>query len=166
VFVLKQNGTVRCRCRTGRQAQQACYDLRGFSTFRWLDKVATCIRDLGWDLYSFDHEDANGQYEFDFRYADALTMCDRFISFAIWQSTMRRKKIACHHDAEAFADRTGTGRTFNMSLCDLASGRNLFACSPSDDLRGLGLTEIGYHSSGYPASRARAVCGICADGQQ
>ena len=47
-----------------------CYDVRGFlDNFTWLDKVATCINELGWDLYSFDHEDANGQYEFDFRYA-------------------------------------------------------------------------------------------------
>src|SRR5271165_2202092 len=31
------------------------YDVRGFlDSFSWLDKVATCINSLGWDLYSFD----------------------------------------------------------------------------------------------------------------
>ena len=29
-----------------------------------------------------------------------------------------------------FADKTGNGAHFNMSLYDLASGRNLFACEP------------------------------------
>src|SRR5204862_135826 len=59
-----------------------CYDVRGFiDNFSWLDKVATTINDLGWDLYSFDHEDANGQFEFDFNYADALTTCDRLTFF-------------------------------------------------------------------------------------
>ena len=53
---------------------------RFMDSFTWLDKVATTINDLGWDLYSFDHEDANGQFEFDFNYADALTMCDRLTS--------------------------------------------------------------------------------------
>ena len=57
-----------------------CYDARGFmEQFHWLDRMATSINDLGWDLYSLDHEDANGQFEFDFKYADALTSCDRFI---------------------------------------------------------------------------------------
>ena len=27
---------------------------------------------LGWDVYSFDHEGGDGQYEFDFGYTDAL----------------------------------------------------------------------------------------------
>jgi hypothetical protein len=41
-------------------------DKEGFvNSFPWLDKMASGINDLGCDLYSFDHEDANGQYEFD-----------------------------------------------------------------------------------------------------
>ena len=49
-----------------------CYDVRGFvSNFAWLDRMASTIDALGWDLYSFDHEDANGQFEFD------LCLCGR-----------------------------------------------------------------------------------------
>jgi len=71
----------RCPIRTNKLTKP-CYDLRGFlDNFAWLDKVAACINGLGWDLYSFDHEDGNGQYEFDFNYSDALTMCDRFTFF-------------------------------------------------------------------------------------
>ena len=29
------------------------------------------MNQLGWDVHSFDHEDANGQFEFDFSYTDA-----------------------------------------------------------------------------------------------
>ena len=32
---------------------------------------------LGWDNYATDHEDANGQFEQNFAFADALTTCDR-----------------------------------------------------------------------------------------
>ena len=50
---------------------KAAYDVSTFmDNFTWLDKMATAINDLGWDLYSFDHEDGNSQFEFDFNYSD------------------------------------------------------------------------------------------------
>ena len=125
---------------------KSCYDVKRFlDRFAWLDKVATAIDGLGWDLYSFDHEDGNSQFEFDFKYADALTMCDRYVFF---------RMMAKHYAAEEgllatfmpkpFPDKTGNGAHFNMSLRDLKTGRNLFDCPPAEDSRGLGLTPLGY----------------------
>ena len=57
-----------------------------------------------------------------------------------------------------FANRTGTGAHFNMSLSDLASGRNLFARDPADDPRGLGLGELGYHFIGGILRHGKALC--------
>ena len=141
-----------------------CYDLRGFmDNFGWLDKMATAINDLGWDLYSLDHEDANGQFEFDFMYADALTTADRFIFF---------REMAKHYAKEEgllatlmpkpFGNKTGNGAHFNMSLSDLASGSNAFSCDPKDDPRGLGLTETGYHFIGGILKHGRALCAVFA----
>jgi glutamine synthetase len=137
-----------------------CYDVRGFmDDFTWLDKVATCMNDLGWDLYSLDHEDGNGQYEFDFHYADALTMCDRFIFFRYMAKHYAKEQgLIATTMPKPFADKTGTGAHFNMSLRDLKSGRNLFACDPSEDKRGLGLTETGYHFIGGVLKHGRALC--------
>src|SRR5665647_60174 len=45
-----------------------------------------------------------------------------------------------------------------MSLYDLASGRNLFARQPSDDPRGLGLSELGYQFIGGILRHGRALC--------
>src|SRR5580700_8233039 len=123
---------------------KSCYDVKRFlDRYAWLDKMASAINALGWDLYSFDHEDANSQFEFDFKYADALTMCDRYIFF---------RYMAKHYAAEEnllatfmpkpFADKTGSGAHFNMSLYDLETGRNMFACPPEEDSRGLGITEL------------------------
>jgi glutamine synthetase len=61
-----------------------------------------------------------------------------------------------------FPNRTGTGAHFNMSLYDLASGRNLFAAAPSEDRRGLGLTETGYHFIGGILRHGRALCAALA----
>ncbi len=139
---------------------KSCYDVkRFFDRYTWLDQMATTINGLGWDLYSFDHEDANSQFEFDFKYADALTMCDRYIFF---------RMMAKHYAAEQgllatfmpkpFADKTGNGAHFNMSLRDLATGRNPFDCAPADDPRGLGLTPLGYAFIGGILRHGRALC--------
>ncbi|HEY8903899.1 MAG TPA: type III glutamate--ammonia ligase [Chthoniobacterales bacterium] len=139
---------------------KACYDVKRFmDRYTWLDKVATAIDELGWDLYSFDHEDANSQFEFDFKYADALSMCDRYIFF---------RYMAKHYAAEEgllatfmpkpFADKTGNGAHFNMSLYDLETGANLFARDPKDDPRGLGLTELGYQFIAGVLKHGPALC--------
>jgi glutamine synthetase len=139
---------------------KSCYDFKRFmDRYDWLDKMATTINELGWELYSLDHEDANSQFEFDFKYADALTMCDRFIFF---------RYMAKHYAAEEgliatfmpkpFADKTGSGAHFNMSLFDKATGKNLFKCDKTDDPRGLGLSELGYQFSAGILKHGPALC--------
>lgn len=143
---------------------KSCYDLRAFmDNFTWLDKVASTINDLGWDLYSMDHEDANGQFEFDFMYADALTSCDRFIFFReMAKHYAREEGLIATLMPKPFASKTGNGAHFNMSLYDLVSGSNMFACDPKDDPRGLGLTETGYHFIGGILKHGRALCAVFA----
>ena len=111
--------------------------LPGFlDNFTWLDKVATCINELGWDLYSFDHEDANGQYEFDFRYADALTTCDRYLFFRFMAKHYAKEEgLIATMMPKPFADKTGNGAHFNMSLYDLETGGNVFACDRQATIR-------------------------------
>lgn len=161
VFVLKQgeDGSLSVP-NADDKLVKSCYDVRGFmDQFNWLDKVATCINDLGWDLYSLDHEDANGQYEFDFQYSDALTMCDRFIFFRYMAKQYAKEEgLLATFMPKPFADKTGNGAHFNMSLSDLETGRNLFACAPEDDPRGLGITEMGYHFIGGILKHGRSLC--------
>ncbi|WP_110947351.1 type III glutamate--ammonia ligase [Pseudomonas bohemica] len=140
--------------------QKPCYDIQGFvNQFGWLDKVSSTINELGWDLYSLDHEDGNSQYEFDFNYADALTMCDRFVFFRFMAKHFASEEgLIATMMPKPFADRTGTGAHFNMSLYDLETGKNAFECDPKDDPRGLGLTEVGYHFIGGILKHGRALC--------
>jgi len=143
---------------------KSCYDVRGFTnSFSWLDKMATAINELGWDLYSFDHEDANGQFEFDFNYADALTMCDRLIFFRYMAKHYAKEEgLLATMMPKPFADKTGNAAHFNMSLYDLKSGKNLFACDPKDDPRGIGLTPLGYMFIGGILKHGRALCAVFA----
>jgi glutamine synthetase len=143
---------------------KSCYDIKRFmDRFAWLDKVSTTINDLGWDLYSLDHEDANSQFEFDFKYADALTMCDRYIFFRYMAKHYAAQEgLLATFMPKPFPDKTGNGAHFNMSLSDLATGANRFACDPKEDPRGLGLTPLAYHFIAGILKHGPAICAAMA----
>ena len=139
---------------------KSCYDIkRFFDQYEMVTSIVDTLNGLGWDVYSFDHEDGNSQFEFDFKYADALTMADRYIFFR-----HLAKKIAADHGLLAtfmpkpFADKTGNGAHFNMSLYDLVSGANLFKQDPAEDVKGLGLTPLGYSFIAGVLKHGRALC--------
>ena len=161
VFVLKQDDDGKISVpNKDDKLTKSCYDVRSFmDQFNWLDKVSSTINDLGWDLYSLDHEDANGQYEFDFKYSDALTMCDRFIFFRYMAKEYAKQEgLIATLMPKPFADKTGNGAHFNMSLYDPETGENLFACDPKDDPKGLGLTTLGYQFIAGVMKHGRALC--------
>src|ERR1700739_449370 len=80
IYVLKQDESGRLIVpNPDDNLQKSCYDVkRFFDAFPWLDDMVTTMNGLGWDVYSFDHEDGNLQFEFDFKHAGALTMADRY----------------------------------------------------------------------------------------
>lgn len=165
IFLLKQQADGRLAVpHASDKLVKPCYDVKGFmDNFSWLDKVATCINNLGWDLYSFDHEDANGQFEFDFNYADALTTCDRLTFFRMMAKHYAEEEgLLATMMPKPFADKTGNGAHFNMSLYDLKTGKNLFACDPKDDPRGIGLTPLGYQFVAGILKHGRALCAVFA----
>lgn len=69
-----------------------CYDLTGLlDNYPWVTEIVETMNQLGWDVYSFDHEDANGQFETDFAYCDALQMADRFTFFRLMVKEIAHK---------------------------------------------------------------------------
>jgi glutamine synthetase len=144
--------------------EKSCYDVKRFlDVFPWLDDMATTMNGLGWDIYSFDHEDGNSQFEFDFKYANALTMADRYIFFRYMAKTIAAKHgLLATFMPKPFADKTGNGAHFNMSLADARTGKNLFAINPKDDPRGLGLSPLGYSFVAGILRHGRALCAVLA----
>ncbi len=121
-----------------------CYDGYGaLDNLHWLSELVDAMDDLGWDVYSFDHEDGNGQFEVDFRYADAMTMADRFVFLRMMANAIAQKHgYFASWMPKPFADRTGSGAHYNMSLESLETGQNLF--KDDNDPRGCGLSNLGY----------------------
>jgi glutamine synthetase len=141
---------------------KAAYDIVGLlENMPYMDELIKYMNILGWDVHSFDHEDANSQFEFDFSYSDAMGMSDRLVLWRMMTKTLARK-----HGCEAtfmpkpYPDRTGSGGHYNMSLADLGTGKNLFA--DPDDPRGCGVSPLAYQFIAGILRHAPAICAITA----
>lgn len=144
VFLVRRDGKGLAPANALDVLPKAAYDVIGLlENLPWLDEVTGHMNALGWEVHSFDHEDANSQFEFDFAYADVLTMADRFTLFRMMMKEVsRRHGFEATFMAKPYADRTGGGAHFNMSLYELASGRNVFG--DASDKRGYGLSKTAY----------------------
>jgi glutamine synthetase len=126
----------------------------------WLDELVEAMNALGWGVYSFDHEDANGQFETDFGYADGLVTADRVTFFKLMaREIARRHGLIASFMPKPFADRTGSGAHFNMSLADLGSGANLF--EPENGEAG-GVSVLARQFIAGVLRHARAICAVIA----
>src|SRR6266540_153953 len=92
----------------------------------FLDRLVSAVRQVGLDVYQIDHEDANGQFEVNFTYSEALTTADRYIFFKMAASEIAHQMgMIATFMPKPFANRTGTGAHFHISLGD-ATVPNLF----------------------------------------
>ncbi len=140
--------------------EKPCYDYKGISgAMDYLTDMMTGLNTLGWDCYQSDHEDANGQYEINFAYADALTTADRYTFFKMMTSQLARKYGAiATHMPKPFTNRTGSGAHIHFHLADAETGENLFL--DESDPRGLGLSGVAYSFIAGIMAHAPAVCGV------
>ena len=144
-------------------AAKPCYDPRGLmDNLPIIDELVEAMNEMGWGVYSFDHEDANGQFETDFKYTDALGMADRFVFFRMMANEIARKHGAfASFMPKPSANRTGSGAHYNMSLADLGSGQNLFEVA-GEDPHGCGVTPLAYHFIAGVLKHAKAICAVIA----
>ena len=142
-------------------SDKPCYDYKGLARVSAvLDDLSRHLRAVGIDVYQIDHEDANGQFEINFTYADALKSADNMIFFK-----MAASEIAREHGAIAtfmpkpFSNRTGTGSHFHLSI-GTKDQKNAFY--DKNDKRGMGLSQLGYWFLGGLLEHSRALTAICA----
>ncbi|HJN17646.1 MAG TPA: glutamine synthetase beta-grasp domain-containing protein, partial [Armatimonadota bacterium] len=108
--------------------EKPCYDFKGMSqAIGYLQELAGGLNSLGWGVYQCDHEDANGQFEANFDYADALTTADRYTFFKMMTSQLAQKYgCIATHMAKPFSDQTGNGAHFHFHVADAKTGEYLF----------------------------------------
>jgi len=141
--------------------EKPCYDYKGLArAATFLERLSDAVTPAGLDVYQIDHEDANGQFEINFTYADCLRTADRMVFFKMAASEIARGMgLTASFMPKPFADRAGTGTHFHLSLGD-ARTKNLF--HDDADRNGLGLSTTGYHFLGGLLRHARALCAVVA----
>ncbi|MEO0983929.1 MAG: type III glutamate--ammonia ligase [Cyanobacteria bacterium J06639_14] len=139
---------------------KAAYDVPTLlDNYKILDTIVSAMNGLGWDVYSFDHEDAQGQFETDFDYTDALTMADRLTFFRLMVKELARQQgYFASFMPKIASDKTGSGAHYNMSLADIETGKNLFEAP--DDPRGCKLSKLGYQFTAGVLRHAKAIVAV------
>ena len=135
--------------------EKPCYDMAGLTRrYDFLTTVSKYCNELGWGNYANDHEDANGQFEQNFAYDDALVSCDRAIFFRYMVHTLAEQ----HGMIATFMPKPFTQpdrQRLPLPHVALADGENVFL--DEADPRGLGLSETAYHFIGGLKAHARAT---------
>src|SRR5947207_914530 len=111
--------------------------------YDFLTTVSKYCNELGWGNYANDHEDANGQFEQNFLFDDALVSCDRAIFFRYMVHTLAEQHgMVATFMPKPFTNLTGSGCHFHMSLWDgEPNSENLYTVS-YDELRRRGLETL------------------------
>ena len=138
-----------------RQAKP-CYDQSALMRrYDVISEICDGMLKLGWKPYQNDHEDANGQFEMNWEYDDALVTADRHAFFKYMV-----KSIAEKHEMRAtfmpkpFSHLTGNGCHMHVSLWKGA--QNLF----EDEQGELGVSALGYNFIGGIIHSADALAAI------
>ena len=133
-----------------------CYDQSALMRrYDFIKELCDAMLSLGWNPYQNDHEDANGQFEMNWDYSDALTTADRHAFFKFMA-----KSIAEKHGYRAtfmpkpFPNLTGSGCHVHISLWD--GDTNLF----EQDAGELGVSKLGYNFIGGLMHSADALCAL------
>lgn len=138
-----------------------CYDARSLTRMLpHLEGVSKNLDAMGWGNYANDHEDANGQYEQNWQYADVMTSADRLILFRLMIHTMaQRDDRYATFMPKPFTDKTGNGLHCHMSLWSADTDTPLFPGGETDS-KGLGLSELAYNFVGGILDHATALVAI------
>jgi glutamine synthetase len=141
------------------QAKAPCYDARALTRmYDHLTTVSRHMNTLGWSNYANDHEDANGQFEQNFTFADAMTTADRVIVFRYMiHSLAAEAGMLATFMPKPFSNLTGNGLHMHLSMWG-DDGTELFV-DPTDS-RGLGMSTMGYSFIGGLLEHGQALAAV------
>lgn len=139
-------------------AAKPCYDQQ--AVMRRYDVIAEIcdhMLALGWQPYQNDHEDANGQFEMNWAFDNALATADKhsFFKFMV-RSVAEKHGLRATFMPKPFQGLTGNGCHVHISVWDKAGKTNVFA----DPKMELGLSAKGRNFLGGIMKHASALAAI------
>lgn len=157
-FLLKQTAQGYAVADTLDTASRPCYDqLNLMRQFDFISMLVSYMEQLGWEPYQCDHEDANGQFELNWTYSDALTTADRHVFFKYMVKTLAEQRgLTASFMPKPFSHLTGNGAHIHMSLWN--DGSNAFW----DETDELGVSHLGYEFLAGVLNHACGLSALCA----
>ena len=146
-------------------AEKPCYDqqaiMRRYDVVR---EICDHMLKLNWGPYQNDHEDANGQFEMNWKFDDALRTADKHSFFKFMTKSVAEK----HGFRATFMPKpveglTGNGCHAHISVWDAPGDdaeNNVFAGTGDGPTGELGLSERGKHFLGGIMKHAKAMAAI------
>ncbi len=135
------------------------YDLKSiYRNFAFLDEMRATLQALQFKVMQIDHEDAPGQYEVNYEYADALNAADDYMRFKMAAHAVAQKHgttFSCM--PKPLPNAPGSGLHFHLSITD-KNGKAIFS-NTSD---ALGLSQEGYQFTAGLLKHADALAALCA----
>ncbi|MGH1356208.1 MAG: type III glutamate--ammonia ligase [Thalassovita sp.] len=144
-------------------AEKPCYDQQAvMRRYDVIAEICDYMLELGWGPYQNDHEDANGQFEMNWEFDDALITADRhsFFKFMV-KSVAEKHGLRATFMPKPIEGLTGNGCHAHISVWDLDGKTNAFAGPVGESQTAeLGLSEQGAHFLGGIMKHASALAAI------
>ncbi len=140
----------------GDQQEKPCYDQQALMRrYDVITEICDSMLALGWNPYQNDHEDANGQFEMNWEYDDALKTADKHTFFKYMVKAIAEKHgMRATFMPKPFINLTGNGCHAHVSVWDKSGKTNQF----HDPKGELGLSRLAYHFLGGVIHNADALC--------
>jgi glutamine synthetase len=137
-------------------AAKPCYDQSALMRrYDVISEICDAMLELGWGPYQNDHEDANGQFEMNWLFDDAMVTADRQAFFKYMVKAIAEKHgLRATFMPKPFANLTGSGCHVHVSLWK--DGKNIF----EDGNDGIGLSRTAYNFIGGLMDAAGDLCSI------
>lgn len=135
-----------------------CYDQQAIMRrYDVIAEICDCMLEMGWQPYQNDHEDANGQFEMNWEFDDALNTADKHSFFKFMTKSIAEK----HGFKATFMPKpiealTGNGCHAHISAWDKDAKNNKFA----DKTGEVGLSELGLNFLGGLMEHATSLVAI------
>jgi glutamine synthetase type III len=139
-------------------ADKPCYDQQAvMRRYDVIAEICDYMLELGWGPYQNDHEDANGQFEMNWEFDDALKTADKhsFFKFMV-KSVAEKHGLRATFMPKPFKGLTGNGCHCHISVWDMDGKTNVFADKALD----FGLSSEGRNFLGGIMKHASALAAI------
>lgn len=139
-------------------AEKPCYDQQAvMRRFDVIAEICDAMLALGWKPYQNDHEDANGQFEMNWEFDDALASADKhsFFKFMV-KSVAEKHGLRATFMPKPFKGLTGNGCHTHVSVWNSDGTSNAFA----DPSMPFGLSAKGRAFLGGIMAHATALAAI------